>query len=419
MEYIYARGRNGARQLRSELPAGLRQKCGVAYYVIETGVGLQQSQSVGGRFCDSHLASAALEAFLERAVVTGRFADQQRTLGGLGQKRGAIGVRAVSLSFAATASHHGNQLLSARVILQTPDALGSLVDQAGEANHLGLGGRRFELMPQKSNAQSDSVEQIVNFARRILNDLDDWMRFPRFRHVGTPSPHRRAIKHRIGPKRSRRDLALSRRIATTPFCERSVTGGRADNHELIVHALDAVDLLRELSGALRSFGRIHIALKRHVAGDSVDVNAGRTNAPVAHERGLDLGGDRSVLGRALGAVKGILRGCRGIGTGLLHFLTGLMHVLARRRVLCEGGHRQSHAEQNRRYDRFQRCDFHKITSLIFPYGISATESFPATSATSRWPRADRPSAPGSCRPVFPCCPGLASDRHRSPVPTCA
>jgi hypothetical protein len=33
-----------------------------------------------------------------------------------------------------------------------------------------------------------------------LNHLDDWMRFARFRHVGTPNPHRRAIKHRIGPQ---------------------------------------------------------------------------------------------------------------------------------------------------------------------------------------------------------------------------
>src|SRR5208283_3087275 len=110
------------------------------------------------------------------------------------------------------------------------------------------------------------------------------------------------------------------------LCKRSVAGGRAHNHELIVHALDAFDLLRDLSGLLRPLGRIHIALERHVSGDSVDVDAGRTNAAVAHERRLHLGGDSSVLGRALGAVKGVLRGRRGVGTSLLHFLTGLMHV---------------------------------------------------------------------------------------------
>ena len=89
MEYIYARGGSGARYLRGELPAGLRQECGIAYYVIETRVGLQESQSVGGRFCDSHLASAALEAFLDGngAVVGGRVANQQGSLGRLGQKR--------------------------------------------------------------------------------------------------------------------------------------------------------------------------------------------------------------------------------------------------------------------------------------------------------------------------------------------
>src|SRR5277367_3887226 len=132
MEYIYARGGSGARQFCGELPAGLRQECGIAYYVIETKVGLQQSQSVGGRFCDSYLASAALEAFLDCAVVTGRVADQERSLGArLGQKCRAVGGRALRLSFGATPSHHGNQLLSARVILQAPDVLGSFVDQAG------------------------------------------------------------------------------------------------------------------------------------------------------------------------------------------------------------------------------------------------------------------------------------------------
>src|ERR1700691_5556262 len=80
MEYIYARGGSGARQFCGELSAGLRQECGIAYYVIETGVGLQESQSVGGRFCDSHLASAALEAFFDCAVVTGRVANQKRSL---------------------------------------------------------------------------------------------------------------------------------------------------------------------------------------------------------------------------------------------------------------------------------------------------------------------------------------------------
>src|SRR6204780_2786415 len=173
MEYIYARGGSGARQFCGELSAGLRQECGIAYYVIETGVGLQESQSVGGRFCDSHLASAALEAFFDCAVVTGRFANQKRSLGArLGQKCRAVAVRAVRLSFGAPPSHHGYQLLSARVIVQAPDMLGGLVDQAGEANHLGLCRRGFELMPQKSDAQSDRVEQVVELAGRILNDLN-------------------------------------------------------------------------------------------------------------------------------------------------------------------------------------------------------------------------------------------------------
>src|SRR5277367_6717341 len=179
MEYIYARGGSGARQFCGELPAGLRQECGIAYYVIETRVGLQESQSVGGRFFDSHLASAALEAFLDGAVVTGQVANQERSLGArLGQKCRAVSVGAVRLSFRATPSHHGNQLLSARVIVQAPDMLGGLVDQSGKANRLGFGGRGFELMPQESNAQSDRVEQVVELAGSILNHLDDWMRFP-------------------------------------------------------------------------------------------------------------------------------------------------------------------------------------------------------------------------------------------------
>src|SRR5271170_3932975 len=94
VEYVYARGGSGARQLCGELPARLSHECGVAYYLIETGVGLQKSQSVGGGFCHHHLASAALEAFLERAVVSGRVANEQCSLGGrLGQKCGAICVR--------------------------------------------------------------------------------------------------------------------------------------------------------------------------------------------------------------------------------------------------------------------------------------------------------------------------------------
>src|SRR5580704_13797973 len=98
-------------------------------------------------------------------------------------------------------------------------------------------------------------------------------------------------------KRSRRDplLADRRRL---PFAFTSVAGGRADNHELVVHTLDALDLLRELGSLLRSLGRIHIALKGHISGDGVDVNAGRTNVPVTHERGLHFGGDSSVLRRA-------------------------------------------------------------------------------------------------------------------------
>jgi hypothetical protein len=93
--------------------------------------------------------------------------------------------------------------------------LGSLVDQAGEANHLGLGGRGFELMPQKSDAKSDRVEQVVELARSILNHLDDWMRFPRFCHVGTPKPHPAAIKDQ-GAAATSRFHAESRRL---PFLQ--------------------------------------------------------------------------------------------------------------------------------------------------------------------------------------------------------
>src|SRR5271155_3021036 len=103
MEYIYARGGSGARQFCGEFPARLRQECGIANYVIETRVGLHESQSVGRRFCDSHLASAALKAFLDCAVVSGRVANQERSLGArVGQKCGAVRVRALRLSFHAT-----------------------------------------------------------------------------------------------------------------------------------------------------------------------------------------------------------------------------------------------------------------------------------------------------------------------------
>src|SRR5208283_4584222 len=95
---------------------------------------------------------------------------------------------------------------------------------------------------------------------------------------------------------------LARESATTPIAVvQLVATRRADHHKLVVHALHAVGLFRQLRGMLRHLGRRHIALQSDDAGYGVDMYSGGPDIPVARQLALDVGGDGGVFNRALGS----------------------------------------------------------------------------------------------------------------------